>query len=170
METRSRHARLLSVIALVASLALAFAAPAEASWYYTHGHGGRLQNENSVTSYPIYWGWGLDFDQSSGTSNWVHFAVPSLGGGTRGVRYIRLKFRTGSVDAWVSDVHVWDGNVRFATLTGSWTGSRDVLLDLGQVWRINRGLGISIQVNAGVEGMSHNFQFRSVGANFVPLP
>jgi hypothetical protein len=135
--------------------------------YFTHGHSGHIQDEGTIfAGRSKYVGWGLDFDLE-GIETWVHFAVPSIGGGSYGVQYIQLDLKTGSVDAWVSDVHVYDGEVRFKTLQGKWNSL--TTLDLGQVWTIHRGLGISVRCVRGVESMSHRFQFLDVGADFVEV-
>ncbi len=133
--------------------------------YFTHGHSGHTQDESAVSALR-YYGWGLDFDLS-GLQTWVHFAVPSIGGGSYGVQYIILDFKTGSSDAWVSDVHVWDGKVRFQQLQGTW--KEGTTLDLGRVWTINSGLGVSVNCKRGVESMSHNFKFHGIGADFVDI-
>lgn len=133
--------------------------------YFTHGHSGHIEDQSAVApAFTNYYGWGLDFALSK-LRTWVHFAVPSPGGGSHGVRYIQLDFKTGSADAWISDVHVYDGDVKFQELHGKWTGS--TTLDLGQVWTIHRALGVSVQCVRGVEGMDHGFRFLDIGADFV---
>ncbi|MBI2486026.1 MAG: hypothetical protein HYW01_03530 [Deltaproteobacteria bacterium] len=170
MKKLSHNIRVPLLTCLLLGIMLTLSSPAYATWYYAHGQSGHIQDEGLVANYPFYYGWGLDFDLSAGSSNWVHFSIPTLGGGSKGVQYIRLKFKTGSADAWVSQIDVYDGNIKFKTLTGNWSGSKDVQLNLGQKWQINRALGISVRVNAGVEMMSHEFEFYAAGANFVAFP
>jgi len=137
--------------------------------YFIHGHSGHIQDENAIVAgKPKYLGWGLDFELSPGLETWVHFAVPSIGGGSHGVRYVQLDLKTGSADAWVTDVHVYDGEVRFQTLQGKWKAL--TTLDFGRVWTIHGALGISVRCVRGVENMSHRFQFLSVSADFVEVP
>ena len=168
MRKLSHNIRVSVFTCLFLGASLAVAGAAHAVWYYTHGNSGHVQDDNLVVSYPNYLGWGLDFALQPGNYTWVQYAVPTLGGGSKGVRYIRLKFFTGSADAWVSQIDVYDNEILFQTVTGHWAnGTFDIQLNLGQVWRINRGLGISIRVHAGVENMDHRFVFESAGANFV---
>lgn len=134
--------------------------------YFVHGHSGHIQDASAVMPAATnYYGWGLDFVLSK-LGTWVHFAVPSLGGGTHGVQHIQLDFKTGG-DCWVAEVHVYDGEVLFRTLQGHWTGS--TVLDLGAVWTIHRGLGVSLHCVRGVESAAHSFRFLAVGADFVEV-
>jgi hypothetical protein len=142
---------------------------AHAEWYWTHGHSGHVQNKDALQDPQFEFGWGLDIIQEPGTSNWVHFAVPTLGG--KGVRYIKLIFTTGSVDAWVSHVDVWNGSQKLKTFTGSWSdGHNPLTLDLGKIRPITAALGISVEIKAGVESMDHKVVFGAAGANFVTVP
>ncbi|HOI96813.1 MAG TPA: hypothetical protein PK250_19080, partial [Syntrophobacter fumaroxidans] len=75
---------------------------------------------------------------------------------------------TGSVDAWVSAIHIYDGVNKVKVLEGSWSnGYKTVTVDLGSVRSFTYGLGVSVQIKAGVESMSHRFIFVGAGANFV---
>jgi hypothetical protein len=160
-----------AICTLLLGIVLMISPSASATWYFTHGHSGRIEDEQAVVDYPNYVGWGLVFGLHPATSTWVHFAVPSLGGGNRGVRFIRLKCMIESTDAWISDVHVYDGNILVQELKGHWANNLfDLQLDLGRVWKIQRGLGVSVKVNTGVEQLHNLFQFHAVGANFVPVP
>jgi hypothetical protein len=185
MKKLSHNIRVSLLIFLSLGVTLIFIQPAYAVWYWVHGHSGHIQNENVIQpSFDPGWdpdwkgwkgwspGWtrgqGLHFVLNPGAFTWVHFAVPSVGEGSNGVRFIGLKFMTGA-GAWVSQIAVFDGNVKLKTLEGKWSdGPFDLKLDLGQVWKINGGLGISVRVGAGKDWLSHEFQFHSAGADFVP--
>lgn len=152
-------------------LAIVMVSPVGAEWYWTHGNSATIQDK-TVTDYwagnSFEYGWGLDIRQKPGTSNWVHFAVPTLGNTNKGARYIRLRFWTGSADAFVSDVHVWNGETKVKEFTGPWSGGwQTVTLDLGSVVSFTKGMGVSMKINAGVESMNHRFQISGAGANFV---
>jgi hypothetical protein len=119
----------------------------------------------------VYFGWGTDVDLKPGLSNWVQLAIPTPGNLSQGARYIRLRFYTGSVDAFVSDIHIWNGEEKVKEFAGNWSnGWKTVTLDLGAVTSFSKGLGVSIQIKAGVENLSHRFIFAGAGANFVNKP
>ncbi|OGW17569.1 MAG: hypothetical protein A3G93_01340 [Nitrospinae bacterium RIFCSPLOWO2_12_FULL_45_22] len=165
--------RLLLLISLFLGITLALAGQAQATWYWTHGHSGKIQDRSKVIPWAnnsIEYGWGLDFRLNPFNNTWVHFAVPSEGSGAKGVRYIRLKFTTQSNVATVTAIDVYDGNVMFKHLAGNWFGSQDIQLDLGQKWKISRALGISVRVGVGDTGSAQWFRFIFVGADFVPFP
>ncbi len=167
MKKLVRNHRFLLFAALVLTGVLALSCPAHAAWHMTHGTSGHVEREANVENVIHYLGWGLDITQKPGTSNWVHYAVPTLGDKKVGAQYVRLIFRTYSADAWVSDVHVYNGPTKIKEFKGSWSGNKTVTLNLGSVTRFNQGLGISVKINAGVEMMSHRVIFFGAGANFV---
>jgi hypothetical protein len=163
--------RALIVMGLFLVAALFLCCPAYAQIVIcTHGQSGHLQ-DSSVTSVPVYWGWGLDFVLNCGTilCEWVHFAVPTVWG--EHTRYVGFEFATGSIDAVVSQVDVWNGNTRVASFAGlNWntTGPNDVqlkVLDLGSDISFE-SIGISIGLSKGVESMSHRFLFHEACAEF----
>lgn len=85
-----------------------------------------------------------------------------------GACYLRLKFYTGSADAFVSEVHVYNGNQKkkeFKSLNLS-DGWKDIQLDLGSKVAFSRGLGITVKIGAGVEMAGHRFIFAAAGASF----
>ena len=157
----------LSVAFVAASMILV--GPAQATWYWVHGHNGHIEYKDRFTDPNRFeFGWGLDFLLNAGTNNWVHFAVPTIVASTKGVRYVRVHFLTGSADAWVSTIHVYNGSTLVKELTGTWSdGWKMVTVDLDSVRSFSRGLGVSVEIKAGVESMSHRFVFDGVGANFV---
>jgi hypothetical protein len=139
---------------------------ANAEWMWTQGNAAVIESPDFCT-YKHY-GWGLQMEQDSGFGNWVHLPVPTKSGGTWGARYIRLKFYTGSADAMVTEVHVYNGNQKkkeFKGLNLS-NGWKDIQLDLGSKMIFSRGLGVTVKIGAGVEMMSHRFIFAAAGANF----
>jgi len=153
----------VGVVALVAS----FAAHAS-DWNWTHGTSCHEEFENRISdSNRNRFGWGLDFTQSSGTHNWIHCAVPTDADSDETVRYLRLRFYTGSADAWISQVHVYNGETRVKSFSVNWkNGWYTKTLDLVTPRVFNKGLGISIEIKAGVEPLSHRFAFAGAGARF----
>jgi hypothetical protein len=169
MRTLGRKSLLVMFTGLFLVAALIYAGPAQATWYWTHGNSGHVQNKDALADPQFEWGWGLDIIQKPGTSNWVHFAVPTLG--SKGVRYIKLIFLTYSADAWISEIHVYNGSQKIKEFKGHWTGGHNPLtLNIGSIQPITASLGISVKINAGVESMDHRVVFGAVGANFVNLP
>jgi hypothetical protein len=114
-------------------------------------------------------GWGLDLESNSGMTNWVHMPVPSKAGDTWAARYFKLRFFTGSIDAWISEVHVWNGDTLVKQFTDlSYSGAyQTVQFDLGNRVAFTKGMSVSIKINAGVEPMSHRFIFDGAGAHFT---
>jgi hypothetical protein len=153
------------VLALVGAI-LAFAAPANALWYRVHGTGAQMQD---TASPHWYMGWGLDINQNPGSSNWIHLPVPTVGS-PMGVSQINVFFYTGSIDVWVAQVDVWDGNTKIKSFTGTWTQTnayRSLTLTLPARRVFTSGLGISVLVKAGVESMSHRVIMVRASANFT---
>jgi hypothetical protein len=176
MKRTSARVRVILIAGLVAGM-LVFAGHAWANyqWTYTHGTTGRVESPASYTG--TTYGWGLDFILNS-TYAWVHYAVPSLtysyDSVTRykqwRVRYLRIKFYTSNADIRVTKIHLYDGNIRFKVIerpfaTG-WYGYNDLLVDLGQYWNIYRALGVTMEVDRGVENVTHNVKFYAVGARW----
>jgi hypothetical protein len=152
----------------LAALVLSFPARADWIWVWVHGTSCHEEYENRMTD-PNHnrSGQGLDFAQSSGTSNWIHCTVPADSNADDKVRYLGIRFYTGSVDAWVSQVHVYDGETRVKTFSVNWkNGWYTKQLDLGTPRVFSKGLGISIEIKAGVAKMSHRFVFSGAGARF----
>jgi len=153
--------RLLLFTCLILGITLALPGPADARWYWIHGHSGHVQDESLIYG-PSRFGWGLDFYHRHGV-NWVHFTLPTQG--NKGVRSIRLKFETSGNNAHVQRIDLYDGNIKFMEIPGSRWGAHDIELDLGRRWTLYRGLGISIGIfGSEIEGTPW-FNFISVGAN-----
>lgn len=143
---------------------------AYAEWMYAQGNAGEIEYPANCTY--KYFAWGLDIAQKPGNWNWIHIPVPTKAGGTWGARYIRLKFYTGSADAFVSEIHVYNGNIKVKELLGLniSNGWKDLQFDLGSKMVFARGMGISVRIGAGVESMDHRFIFSAAGANFITGP
>lgn len=133
---------------------------------WSHGNVAEIENPGNC-SYK-YFGWGLDITQKPGMANWIHLTVPSpYGAGQLGASQIRLKLYTGSADAFVDRIDVYNGNAKIKSITVNYSnGWKDVTVNLGGKYSFNRGLGISLHIGAGVESMSHRFIFSSAGAYF----
>jgi hypothetical protein len=166
MKTSQRIKIIVSIFLFV--FVIGFSATAQAAtWMYSHGNVAQIEYPDICTYH--YFGWGLDIDQDSGMWNWIHMTVPSpYGVGQYGARFIRLKFYTGSADAFISQIDVYNGNTKVRTFKGLSIsdGWKDMQFDLGKKYNFGRGLGISIKIGAGVEMMSHRFIFSSAGASF----
>jgi hypothetical protein len=120
-------------------------------------------------------GWCAFVEGNPGTDNWFHFAVPTpviINDVRLQVDSVMLVFKTGSLDAVVRDVHVYDGPWRIAefnliNLSGNQPFVRLVLPGAPP---IGQGLGISLGVGFGVEAMDHTMEFYSAGCDFVIRP
>ena len=166
MKTTRKIRTLVSSCLLTASIG--FAGMAQATWLYAQGNVATVERPANCSF--TYFGWGLDLTENPSTTNWIHLPVPTQFGGTLGAQLLRLKFRTFSSDAWVSDIHVYNGDVRVKEFTGlNLTGdvTHNLKLDLGSKMSFNRGLSFSIFIHAGIESESHRFIFSSAGAKFV---
>jgi hypothetical protein len=169
MKPQHASRKLLSLMA--GSIAMLFIAPSlaqAADWACTHGHGGNIEYQaNVATMERAHIGWGLDFDQKSGLYNWVHFAVPSTHG--KSVRYIALQFETGSPDAYVNQIHVYNMSEKIREFNNlGWSGNLQTqVLDMGSEFPIS-AVGISVGIGAGVEMMSHRFVFTGACAFLTP--
>ncbi len=131
-----------------------------------HGHSGHIEFQDRVQSDRQHLGWGLDFQQKSGFYNWVHFSIPVPWGSK--VQFVGFMFETGSADAFISRVDVYDGGDKIyqqngLTLSGD---KRWHVIDMGEEFTIDEALGISIQTATGVEMMSHQFIFYTAGAQW----
>jgi hypothetical protein len=161
---------LMSFFVVCFTLAIPASSTATSEWFWCHGHSARVQLPERATNM-YYMGWGLDFLANSGAENWVHFAIPTptyLEGRQISARYIRIRFYTGSVDAFISDVHVWNGDTQIRQFTDlPWAnGWQTRELDLGALVNFDKGMGVSVKVQAGVEPMSHRVIFSGAGARF----
>ncbi len=120
-------------------------------------------------------GWCAYVEGKPGTTNWFHFAIPTpviINDVRLQIDSVMLAFKTGSVDAVVRDVHVYDGRWRIAVfdlinLSGEQPFVRLVVPGTPPVWG---GLGISVGVGFGVEAMDHTMEFYTAGCDLVIRP
>ncbi len=131
-----------------------------------HGHSGHIQYQDRTSS-GVYTGSGLNFEQNSGTTNWIHYSLP-VPYGVINTRYLAFRFETGSADAYICCIDVWNGDQLIyhegeLSLSGE---ARWYLVDMGADKVIDQALGISIEVVAGDQMMSHQFKFYAVAAEW----
>jgi len=134
-----------------------------------HGHHGNIEYQDRVISSRQFLGWGLDFTQASGNYNWIHYSIPTpLFTNTR---YLAIQFLTGSVDVEITKFHVYDGahkifSLEGLDLAGNTHQENWFIIDMGSDKLITRALGLSIEIGAGVEMMSHQVAIYAVGAEW----
>jgi hypothetical protein len=140
-----------------------------ASWI--HGHSMQIEYPDRIVSERRA-GFSINVEGKSGSTNWFHFAIPTpvlINDVRLRVDAVMLRFTTGSIDAWVRDVHAYDGEKLIAAhdnvrLSKDNPFVRLVVPDRPLVlW----GLGISIGASFGVEMMDHHMEFISAGCDFV---
>ncbi len=107
-----------------------------------------------------------------GTANWFHFALPTpviLNDRRLRAGSVMLRFRTGSADAWVEHVHVYDGDSKIAEhndlrLSGEHPFER---FEVAAQPEVQWGLGVSIGAAFGAEPLSHAMEFIAAGCDFI---
>jgi hypothetical protein len=166
LSTTHRSVR-LGVLVLLSVLAVA-AVPARADWIFAHGTAAVIQQDTApglVSAY--YLGWGLDVKLKKGTSAWFHFPMNNPALDNYYTDKIQLVFRTQNSNAYIAQIDIWDGAIRFESLKGKWWSSgasKTVTIILSQKWKISRGLGISIQLKNAVGG-ERTVGIESIGAH-----
>jgi hypothetical protein len=144
-----------------------------ASWI--HGNGMQVEYPDRVVRLE-HDGWGTVVEGKPGTANWFHFVIPTpviVNDVRLRAHSILLSFSTGSADAFVRDVHVWDGSRRIAALddVNLQPGEPSERLLIPDTPAMGFGLGISLGVGFGVEPMDHSITFYAAGCDFVaPAP
>jgi hypothetical protein len=140
-----------------------------ASWI--HGHSMQIEYPDRIASQRRA-GYCFHVEGKPGTSNWFHFAIPTpviINDVRLRPSVVMLRFSTGSVDAFVQNVHIYDGEAKIVEYN-------DLALSLDNFMArflvptkplIQWGLGISIGVGFGVESMDHRMQFIAAGCDFV---
>jgi len=165
----------LAVGALTSGKAQAAAGPINISYAsWIHGRTLQIEYPDRIAREDRN-GWCAFVEGKPGTDNWFHFAVPTpviINDVRMQVDSVMLVFKTGSADAFVRDVHVYDGRWRIAVfdlinLSGEQPFVRLVLPGAPP---IGAGLGISVGVGFGVESMDHTMEFYSAGCDFVIRP
>ena len=166
MKIRRHKVKFLLIASLFVIMMLTVSGTAFAQIICTQGSNGHVQLEDRVSAEHRF-GWGMTFDHDPGLTNWVHFSVP-VPFGTK-TQYLALRFATGSVDAWIDRVDVWNSDVRVKIIDGlSWSGAKKwEIIDIGSEIPFT-SLNLSVHVNSGVESMSHQFEFNSICAEFHP--
>ena len=143
--------------------------PRYASWI--HGHSMVVETPDNIKRewkagfHYFVEGWG-------NTTNWFHFAIPTptvMNHERLRLDAVRLHFSTGSIDAIVRDVHVFDGSTRVVRHDGvQLTGEQnDVRLTVPGQPEVQWGVGVTLGVTFGPELESHEMRFIGAGAEFV---
>jgi hypothetical protein len=164
-----------AVSALASGKAQAAAEPvgiSYASWI--HGHSMQVEYPDRLARQE-HNGWGTDIEGKPGTINWFHFAIPTpviIDDVRLQADSIMLSFKTGSLDAFLRDVHVYDGGNTIAIFDNVYLSQEQpfVRLVLPDTPYMGQGLGISLGVGFGVEPMDHTMTFYAVGCDFVIRP
>ncbi len=159
------------IVGNILSPRLACAAPglAHASW--THGHSMQIEYPDRIAS---QWraGFYIRVEGKPGSKNWFHFAIPTpviVNDNRLKVGSVMLRFKTGSADAFVSHVHVYDGEKKIAQHNNVNLHGENMFkrFNVPGSPPVQWGLGISIGVSFGVEPMSHQMEFISAGCDFL---
>jgi len=148
------------------------------STYWIHGHDGQVEVEQSLRS--TWWaGCYVRYSGHSGTSTWVHYAVPTpnrLQDLEVHIRSVSIRYQTGASDAWIGAVHVYDGERKIASHDGLLETSTDFRLRRYHVPHqplIRHGLGISLQLvyhdrdEADRDERKRVVEIAAVGAEFT---
>jgi len=183
-ETNRREILKLSGMGVLGGLATGALAPSKvqaadppiavsyASWI--HGRTLQIEYPDRIAAEDRI-GWCAWVEGKPGTTNWFHFAIPTpviINDVRLQIDSVLLIFKTGSIDAVVRDVHVYDGARRIAVFDlVNLTGDQPLVrLVLPGAPAVGQGLGISVGVGFGVEAMDHTMEFYSVGCDFVNRP
>jgi hypothetical protein len=169
MKDHSLRLRIFIAGSILVASIFVFCDLAHATWYYAHGNTGVIE-DTAVVASQVHSGQGLDIDQNYATENWVHFPfVTPISDDLLDVVTLQIWKGAG---ATVDAVHIYDGRTRIAILDGPGVGSEvwtTVYVWLPAKKKINRGLGVSVQISSGGEGwQSHHVKFGAVGARFLP--
>jgi hypothetical protein len=143
-----------------------------ASWI--HGHSMEIEYPERMAA-AIRRGYAYQVEGMPGTNNWFHFAIPTpviINDIRLQVDSIMLRMTTGSIDAFVRDVHIYDGENRIAVHNEVYMAEDLSFVRFGvpETPYLRWGLAISLGVGFGVEMMSHTMDFISVGADLVIRP
>lgn len=139
---------------------------------WVHGHSMQIESEDQL--YLIRrTGMSIIIGGNSGNYNWFHFAIPTpviVNGNRLRADSVMVRFKSASADAFVTAIHVYDGEKRIAMYENlhlnpnNWEWPR---FDVPGHPEILWGVGISIQVGFGVENVSHKMEFSSAGCDFI---
>ncbi len=156
---------------LIATNARAESAIKIAHAMWIHGHSMQIEYPDRVAS---QWraGFSINVEGKPSSTNWFHFAIPTpviVNDVRLRADSVMLRFKTYSVDAWVRDVHVYDGEALIAAHNGV-NLSKDHLFErflIPDRPEVLWGIGISIGVACGVEMMDHHMEFFAAGCDFM---
>jgi len=143
-----------------------------ASWI--HGHSMEIEYPDRMAS-AIRRGYAYQVEGKPGTTNWFHFAIPTpviINDVRLQIASVMLRMTTGSIDSFVRDVHIYDGEKRIAVHNEVYLVEENGLarFEVPETPYLLWGLGISLGVGFGVEMMSHTMDFISAGGDFVIRP
>ena len=145
---------------------------AKAMW--AHGHSMVIEYPDRIKS---EWKAGFYYRVvgKPGTTNWFHFAIPTaviVNDNRLAIDSVMIRFRSNSTQAAITNVHVYDGEVKIASYDGqnhcppTWEWPR---FDVPPHPEIKGGVGISIGVRFnGTTDAQNTMEFSSVGADFLP--
>jgi hypothetical protein len=140
-----------------------------ASWI--HGHSMQIEYPERIAN--MYRaGFCIHVEGWPGTSNWFHFAIPTpviINDIRLRADSVLLNFKTGSEDAYVRHVHVYDGDVLIAEHNDiNLSGVNDLVrLSIPDKPYVHLGLGISIGVEFGLKKEDHSMDFIAAGCDFI---
>ncbi len=140
-----------------------------ASWI--HGNTMEIEYPERI-AFQEHVGYHFQIEGNPGTSNWFHFSIPTpviIDDARLRISAAMLLFETDSVDAFVRDVHVYDGGTRIAVFDDVYLSENAgfVKFDLPERPEVSWGIGISVGVGFGVEMMGHRMRFISAGCDFT---
>lgn len=180
-----------ALFVIVVGMQIAVAPPPDADVsgflaVWMHGTGVRIEYPDRL-SQTLYRAFHARIEGNANTGNWLHFPIttPVVGGyrsgGTGGsgfsqvmVNYRRYRlekvfvsFRSGSIDARVTSVHVYDGARRIAAFDNlnQYGEQRMKAFDLPEAPEVFEGVCISLGVEFGAFGQRW-IELQSVGADF----
>lgn len=139
---------------------------------WTHGHSMQIEYPDRLS---LIWRAGsyIRIEGKSGTTNWFHFAIPTpviIFDNRLKADSALIRLKTGSVDAWVKAVHIYDGENKIASHDNLSLAPSEFSMerfDIPNNPEMRYGLGVSIGVAFGVEMMSHRMEFSAAGCDFI---
>jgi len=140
-----------------------------ASWI--HGNSMEIEYPDRIVS-QRHLGYYFEIEGKPGLANWLHFSIPTpviVDDARLRIKKAMLRFTTASVDAFVRDVHIYDGEARIAVFDDVYLSGENAFVEfvLPERPEVRWGLGISIGVGFGVEMMDHHMRFISAGCDFT---
>ena len=144
---------------------------AAASWI--HGTSVTIEQPDALESVTRF-GFFTRLVGKPNTTNWFHFAIPTpviVNGDRKVVGPCMLRFQTGSANAVVRDVHIYDGEVRIAVHDGINLSGDHFFERFGVAHSppVLWGVGISIGVTfGGGSANDRSMDFIAAGCDFRP--